>query len=249
MSNAPPSGDGERGSAVEESPPASPDAAPAASATASGLSGSFERTEATNPEARPAGSTRTAVEEEVALYEDEAGADPADPKRAARLLHEAAHLRERRMGLLREAAKTYTRSLTADPTLQPNTWALCRLFLGRGFWDNLVRLLDAELRFAPLPAASDRADVLVEKGRLLEDRLGREEEARACYRSALELDPTHPAALLALWSAALRAGVQAEVVQALTGLAARVAEPEARALLTVELARAQRGPVHDGSAP
>ena len=41
---------------------------------------------------------------------------------------------------------------------------------------------------------------------MLEDRLGRDDDARAAYRAALELDPAHPAALMALLTAALRAG-------------------------------------------
>ena len=143
----------------------------------------------------------------------------------------------------------YTQSLTADPSLQATTWALFRLFSGRGAWDNLLRLLDAELRFAPLPTAADRADVLVEKGRVLEDRLGREAEARAAYRSALELDRTHPAALLALLLAALRAGVQGEVEEALRGLVQVTDEPNLRALFAVELSRLERGSLAEGGDP
>ena len=120
--------------------------------------------------ARPAAADAA---EEIALYEDEANLDRwSISKRTARLLYEAAHLRERQLGNAREARKTYTQSLTTDPTLQATTWALFGLFGARGAWENLVRLLDAEIRFAPLPNPSDRADVLVEKGRVLEDRLG-----------------------------------------------------------------------------
>ena len=50
------------------------------------------------------------------------------------------------MGLIQVARKLYAQSLTADPTLVANTWALFRLFWGRRNWENLVRLLDAEGR-------------------------------------------------------------------------------------------------------
>jgi hypothetical protein len=197
----------------------------------------------------PVGSSAHAeVLEEIALYEEEASLEPlGDPKRTARLLYEAAHLREEQLGNAREARKTYTQSLTTDPTLQATTWALFGLFDSRSAWENLVRLLDAEIRFAPLPTPADRADILVEKGRILEGRLGRPDQARAAYRAALELSPTHPAALLALVLSALPAdtqherGAERDVERALAGLAAHVAEPQIRALFAVELAAAERG--------
>jgi tetratricopeptide (TPR) repeat protein len=182
--------------------------------------------------------------EEIALYEEEANQEAAvDLKRTARLLFEAAHLRERQLGQNREARKTYTQSLTTDPTLQATTWALFGLFGGRGAWENLVRLLDAEIRFAPLPTPADRADILVEKGRVLEDRLGRDDDARASYRAALELDPAHPAALMALLTLALRVGDRTDADRALGGLSAYAVEPQMRALFTVEMMAAERGPV------
>jgi hypothetical protein len=236
MSSRPPADtDGERGSAEQNPRPATGGGAPAA-----GLDG--------DPEALIAAARTASPEEEISLYEEEA--DPqGDPKRAARLLHQAGNVRERRLGLVRDAGKAYTQALTADPSLQANNWALFRLFLGRGFWDNLLRLFDAELRFAPLPRPADRADVLVEKGRVLEDRLAREADAVACYRAALDVDPGHPAALLALLLVALRTGAREDAERALAGLAASVGDPEERALLAVELARLVRGPAHDGCDP
>ncbi len=190
----------------------------------------------------PPGSPVGDAAEEIALYEEEASVEtPVDSKRTARLLYEAGHLRERQLGNAREARKTYTQSLTTDPTLQATTWALFGLFAGRGAWENLIRLLDAEIRFAPLPTPADRADILVEKGRVLEDRLGREAEARAAYRMALDLDAAHPAALLALLLGGLRAPDRADVDRALTGLTAHVAEPHVRALFALELTTSERG--------
>ena len=195
-----------------------------------------------------AAAVPTSPEAELALYEQEAaqpGEPGEDPRRQARLVHQMGALRERRLHNAREAGRLYTQSLTADPTLQANTWALYRLFSARGAWDNLLRLLEAELRFAPLPSARDRADVLVEKGRLLEDRLGRPADARAAYRAALEADPGHAAALLCLLLAALETQVPDEVAEALGGLGKLAQEPRLRALFSIELARVQRGPLED----
>lgn len=105
---------------------------------------------------------------DIELFSTEAAAaTTSQPGRAAILVHEIAHLRERALGQERDAAKTYAQSLTLDPTFQPNAWALRRIFLRRGFWDNLVRVHDAELRFAPWSRPTDRADLYVERGRIL----------------------------------------------------------------------------------
>ncbi len=172
------------------------------------------------------------------LLELEAADAAAEPAKAARLLHEAGHVREFELGLLREAAKTYAQSLTADPTLQANGWALRRIFAARGRWDNVRRLIDAEIRFAPLPTASDTADRWIESGRILEDRLGRMDEARASYQSALEADPTHAGAHLAILLFGLRRAAPADVETGLAGLISVIAEPDLRARLAVELTRA-----------
>src|SRR4051812_19978490 len=107
---------------------------------------------------------------DIAFYDAEAAVSAAGaPRRAAPLLHEAAYLREPTPGQEREAAKAYAQSLTLDPSFAPNAWALRRIFTRRGLWDNLVRVLDAEIRFAAWARPSDRADLQVERARLLED--------------------------------------------------------------------------------
>src|SRR5262245_52279506 len=100
---------------------------------------------------------------DIALFEREAAVAPPDVQRSAPLLHAAGALRERALRLERDAAKTYADSLRVDPTFQPNAWALRRIFVRRGFWENLVRVLDAELRFAPWGRPEDRADLWVER--------------------------------------------------------------------------------------
>src|SRR4051812_14375426 len=74
---------------------------------------------------------------DIALYDEEAAAFSGAPKRGAPLVHEAAHVRERYLGLEREAAKGYATSLTLDPSFAPNAWSLRRVFVRRAFWDNL----------------------------------------------------------------------------------------------------------------
>src|SRR6185436_12861242 len=123
MASAPPQGpEDERGSTGNDARSATGEGVRPASAEGSG------------PTVAPPGSpaAREALEE-IALYEEEANLESlVDLKRTARLLFEAAHLRERQLGNAREARKTYTQSLTTDPTLQATTWALFGLFGGRG---------------------------------------------------------------------------------------------------------------------
>ncbi len=249
MSNLPSNGPGDEGGPAElDSPPVAalatapspsrdlvvPVTGPAASAEADWL----------GPQGllAPQGSR----ELEMALFEAEARLDEvANPKRAARLLHEVARLGEQKPKGAREAARLYTASLASDPTLLPNTWALYRLFSARESWENVLRLLDAELRFSSSNTpASQKADLLVERGRLLEDRLGREEDALTAYRAAIALDPGHAGALLSLLLFGVGAGADAIIDEALFGLATRLDDPRMRARFVVERARRVHGPLN-----
>ena len=234
MSIAPPRGpEIERGSAETEAG-SFPAEAPAAAQPRGGSASSSS----------PGGSDEASLwrDEQIALFEAEARLDEvANPSRAARLLHEVARLCEQRPGGAREAARLYTVSLSSDPTLQANTWALFRLFSARESWENVLRLIDAEARFAQLPTAADRADLLLEKGRILEDRLGRDEEAMVAFRAALAAAPGHPGALLALLLLGVSSRDLGAIDEALAGLSVSVQDPQLRALFVVERARQQRG--------
>ena len=95
-------------------------------------------------------------------------------------------------------------------------------------------------------AARTRADLLVERGRLLEDRLQRDSDALTSYEEALAADPDHVGALLALLLAGARRQDAVIVATALGGLARR-RERARRAALAIEEARAWRQPL-DGAA-
>ena len=96
----------------------------------------------------------------------------------------------------------------------------------------------------PCRPPADRADVLLEKGRILEDRLGRDEDALVAYRAALAVAPGHPGALLALMLLAVSTRDVTAIDEALAGLAAHVEDPKLRALFVVERARQQRGSIN-----
>ncbi|HEU5059761.1 MAG TPA: tetratricopeptide repeat protein, partial [Kofleriaceae bacterium] len=125
-------------------------------------------------------------------------------ERIGALAYELGELCERQLGDEARAVKSFGRALQADPSLRSNLWAIRRVFYRRGLWPNLVKLIGAETRFAPDDAA--RADLLVERGHILEDHVGDSGEAAQSYQQAAAADPTCLPALQGLERLALRQG-------------------------------------------
>jgi tetratricopeptide (TPR) repeat protein len=161
------------------------------------------------------------------------GGDP-DKGRIALYQHEVGELLEA-SGDEGAAVKAYAKALQSDATLKPNLWAIRRVFQRRALWPNLLKLLDAELRFAKSDA--ERAELLVEKGQLLEDKLRDVAQAKDCYLKAAEAHPSSVAAWMALEKLYVRDGDQAGEAQALRGLANATAEPARKVALLLDLAR------------
>lgn len=158
------------------------------------------------------------------------------------LSYELGELYERRLADEARAVKAYGRALQADPSLRPNLWAIRRVFYRRGLWPNLLKLVDAEIRFA----ANDleRADLLVEKGNLLEDRLEQHDEAKACYEKAHALDPSSMRALMSLERMALADGDNDTKIRVWTALAEAATTPQRKLAYLLDLidAHAEAGP-------
>jgi tetratricopeptide (TPR) repeat protein len=182
---------------------------------------------------------------DTALYQDEAA--HADGGRRATLLLEVARVAELALGDGDAALAAARAAFAAAPSLAAVLGPLRRLLAARGFWDELAGAYDAVLASAPLPP-EERADVLVERGRVLEDRLGRAEDARASYAVALTAAPDHVPALLALLLAAARAGDAAATEAALAGLARRAGSPARAVALAAALSRLLRASGVEGGA-
>ncbi len=175
-------------------------------------------------------------------FESEAAA-ANEPRRRAALLLEVAHFLEvegdgeRALAAARDA-------FAADPALPVALWGLRRLLARAGQWQELADAYQSAAD-AAVPASGDaraartRADLLVERGRLLEDHLQRDDDAVASYDAALAADPDHVGALLALLLAGARRQETAAVARALGGLARR-ADGGRHAALAIEEARAWR---------
>jgi tetratricopeptide (TPR) repeat protein len=175
---------------------------------------------------------------DVALYEAEASVE-TDAARRAALWHEAARVEEEILGDGEAALRAARAAFAVDPTFAAALGPLRRLLAAGGLWDELIGVYDEVLARAPL-APDDGADLLVERGRVLEDRLGRADEARASYDAALEQAPEHAPALLALFINASRAAAGDAIERALAGLARRARTPGRRAALTASLAHMLR---------
>ena len=180
----------------------------------------------------------------AALYEAEAEAAAGDGGRRAALLLEAARLREEggaapgEGGL--DALETARAAFTADPASARARWVMRRMLSRAGRWDELTEV--SEQAIAAQSAAADpraRADLLIERGRLLEDRLGLGGEAIEAYRAALAATPEHPGALLALLVAGAQHQQAALRAEALGGLG-RNAQGTRRGALAIEEALAWR---------
>jgi len=182
------------------------------------------------------------------LYESEAAAT-AEPARRSVLLLEAARLVDGGPAEVLEAAR---RAFAADPALPVTLWPLRRLLADGGHWQELADAYAAAADACAPAAASNSAvreylaDLRVERGRVLEDRLDRDADAIASYRQALHAVPDHVGALLALLLAGARRQEAAVIAPALAGLARRAGGAQ-HAALAIEEARAWRPTGADGA--
>ncbi len=174
----------------------------------------------------------------------EAGAAPAGPtskERIAALAYELGELCERKLDDEARAVKSFGRALQADPTLRPNLWAIRRVFYRRGLWPNLLKLIGAETRLAASGPA--RADLLVEKARILEDHVNDAAGAAEAYEQAIDADPRCTPALSGLQRLALRRADEAALERVLPLLAEASETPARRQAYYLDLVRlfGQRG--------
>jgi tetratricopeptide (TPR) repeat protein len=130
----------------------------------------------------------------VAQYEARLVHAP-DATTRGRLHYEIARVCELVLGDLDRSAASYAQALAATPEHLPSIVGARRVALRQSKFDACLGLLDREIRLTADRA--NKAALLLAKGRLLEDRLGRPDAAREAYAAAIELsDPD-----TALWHA------------------------------------------------
>lgn len=149
--------------------------------------------EAKRAEGVPPEADRLPAADEVASrivrLEREARAREGD----ATLFHEVGRLWEEHQRSPRNAAIAYQNAYRLDRAHLPTLQSARRLFAEVGNWQMVAQLLEAEAEVTGRPEA--RARLLFERGLVLEQRLGRADEARTLHELALSVDPTNPAVL------------------------------------------------------
>lgn len=172
----------------------------------------------------------SAVEEEararVTVLEREAKALGTDPA-AAILFHEIGLLWEDPLRNPRNAAVAFQNAYKLAPRFVSNIRAARRLFSEVGNWQMSVQLIDAEIAASPDQRA--QAALLLEKARVLEERLSREEEAQAALRQCLELSPKELPLLVQLEQAYSEKGDFPSLVEVQKLLAQNITDPQLRA--------------------
>ncbi len=148
------------------------------------------------------------AEDLARVLEADARAEDAPPRDAALAWCSLARLEDERLGLPDRAAAALGEALRlggADPLVLD---ALSRAHEARGDWERLAEVLRRRAE-ASTGEEAERADIVrgnLRLAEICEERLGRPDEAAACYRAVLALDPNHRAALAALGRLHARAG-------------------------------------------
>ncbi len=128
-------------------------------------------------------------------HELEAGL-AGDQKQVISLLHRNCEILEEFLGDKDAAIEAYRKVLSLSPSYLPALKALGRLYAQKGRWEELAAMYRQE---ADVAVSADETAALIYKiGELLEDKLGREEQALAAYREVLTVLPHHLPALGAL---------------------------------------------------
>lgn len=133
----------------------------------------------------PADAHEDGARARIASLEREAKALGNDPA-SALIFHEIGLLWEDPLKNPRNAAVAYQNAYRIAPRFVANLRSARRLFTDVGNWQMALQLLDAEL--AGIEDARTRAGLLYEKAVMLEERLGRSEDATACFAQVLALD-------------------------------------------------------------
>jgi cellulose synthase operon protein C len=179
------------------------------------------------------------------LLADEAAADD-DRGRRAVIHHELGYLFLQELGDEARAIKSFARALSIDPLLRANLWAIRRIFASRELWPNVLKLFEAQLRLEEDPA--QRMDVLLDRGRVLFDRLEDTEQARASFWQAHEADEGSIGPLLALQGLAIETEDDTLLVE-VAGKMVAIADNDAqRVALLRQHARLQLSVAEDAEA-
>lgn len=189
-------------------------------------------TEAPSPQPHPLSAEQ--IQELLEAFEREAKALGNDPA-AARLHHEMGLLREGLLKNPRQAAGCYQRAYQLSRKFVSNLRAARLLFSEVGNWEMVAQLLDAEASGSATD--SERLALMLEKARVLENRLGKSDDAFAILLQCRERWGDQLPLLNALEAALATRGDAAGLKDAHVALAGAVQDPALSAVHLVAAAR------------
>ena len=157
-----------------------------------------------------------------------------DPRSAAILAYELGEVYEQQLADDDRAIAAYRRAAQLDPAFAPAAWGLRRMLGQRRRWPELLSVIERELARAD---DGERAELLVEKARVLSLRGGGDAEARTALDAAIALAPAHQGALLELERVLARLGDPAAMFDVQLRLAEAAHQPERKVAYWVEAAQ------------
>jgi len=125
-----------------------------------------------------------------------------------------------------KAAHAYEAILKIDSAHDNAIVALGRHYRALDRWEDVDGLYERHLKVVEDPAR--RTEILLARGRVLQEQIGSPERAMKVYEKVLELNPEHGPALEALAHLRETAGDASSAVEALEALAAKASTPEAK---------------------
>lgn len=162
--------------------------------------------------------------------------EDSDDAGASLLAYELGELYERRLADEARAVKAYGRALLLDSSYRPNLWAIRRVFYRRKLWPNLLKLIDAELRY--VRSDEERADLLLEKARILAHQVGNYVGARQAAEEAVVVAPNQQVALLELERLVARENDSVALKEVWERLADAAVHPARKVATWLDVARA-----------
>ncbi len=160
-----------------------------------------------------------------------------EPEKVVELRYRAARLLDERLGDRVAAMDHYEAALDVDPGHLPSLQALRAIQTDAGEWVAVARLLEQEVEHQNTPRAQAR--LLVELGRVYDERLEERERAVQAWERALEREPESQEAAIPLVREYLREGRDEEAFPLLEGLFKRMGrwEPEEQKRTAHDLGR------------
>jgi len=154
-------------------------------------------------------------------------------RRKLELLHRAGEVAEVELQDEALAVSLFKRLVELDKTYGPAYASLGRLFYRAGRWEELLETYKSELRL--LGKGPTLSALQFKMGQLYEERLGRDDEALASFRRAVEADPSHRAAARSLERKLEQKNMWDELVRMLEAEARTLEDPKLRARASLRI--------------